>query len=99
MKKEKGELNNIKGITNYEMKEKFDEIETILKDIKKKKESKKESNFDISLFIIMAIIASVGILFYALYNITTYAFFIIIAIISMIILTIKMYISKNKNNN
>jgi len=82
----------IKGITNYQIKEKFDDIETILNDITKKK----TNNLDLSLFIIMAITASIGTAFYALYNLLFYAFFAFIGIISMTVLVLKMFITKNK---
>jgi hypothetical protein len=80
----------IKGITNYQIREKFDNIEATLESIDKKK----GNNIDLSLFIIMTIIAIIGILFYTLYNSIFYAFFTVIGIISMGVLILKMFILK-----
>lgn len=81
----------MKGITNMEIREKFEHIEAELEHIKNVGDT-----IDFSFLIIAAIFSITATCFYAFYPTPLITFFMIAGILSMVFLVIKHYFTVNK---
>jgi Na+/citrate or Na+/malate symporter len=82
----------MKGITNYEIREKFEQLESQLIELK----NQKTSNWPLTLFSVFAIMAIVATAFYMLYENLLYSFFIVFGLLSMALLLVKIYVDKQQ---
>jgi Na+/citrate or Na+/malate symporter len=82
----------MKGITNYEIREKFEQLESQLTELK----NHKPSNWPLTLFAVFAIMAIIATAFYMLYENTLYSFFIVFGLLSMALLLVKIYMDKQR---
>ena len=82
----------MKGITNYEIREKFEQLESQLTDLK----HQKKSGWPFTLFSVFAMMAILATVFYMLYENPLYSFFIVFGLFSMALVLIKMYTDKQR---
>lgn len=82
----------MKGITNFEIREKFEQLESQLTELK----HQKTSGWPFTLFSVFAIMAILATVFYMLYENPLYSFFIVFGLFSMTLVLIKMYTDKQR---